>query len=682
MKKSVLILLTFALVFFIVPMVSAEILVGQPNALYNLGDDFNLNITLSPANNAKGFFTAKLICSSTTAGDIDVDSLLEDIENNETDSNETDVVESILEDTYGEVEIYRSPENILGGTQKVISISTSLDSFFIGDLKGDCLISASYNNEVADSQSFGITKNINVELTIDGYAYDPGSAFQISGRALKGNNLPLDGFATISVPGLGLNISTIVEAGDFGVSVNIPSNAISGEYSIFVTAYEKDELDETINEGKATESIRVEQIVSNLGIALNEQSIIPGTDIIYTILLFDQAGNEVTDDVKVVVYDTDEEVYSEGLVKAGSAVTIPTQTNYIPGYWTIEAFYKELSARKAPYLEVLEKISSVMTNSTLTLTNIGNVIYDKEVEISIGEEKRVERVFLEIGESKSFELEAPAGEYEISVSDGTNSENLGVSALTGKAVSVNESGGGIFSGLLFWLWLIIILIVIGILVYFYRRKRKKMAGESPKIIGEPIASKEAPVTSGKREEAVVVALNIKNPQTVEESSGAGSPLEAINSTLLKAKESNTKIYIDGEYRIILLTPSLTKSEDNTVEAVKIAQMIEKSLNSYNETASNKIEFGVGVNVGSMIVESKEGKFKFTSVGNTITLAKRIASQSKSEILISDPLHGRVAGKVKSVKTSDSDYRKVTRVVDRGRHSAFISKFKSRLKEKK
>jgi len=690
MKKGVFIILSSILLLSVLPSVSAEILIGQTDVLYNWGDDFNLDITLSPANNAKGFFTADLACSSSivTAGDIDVDALLEELENSETEENvteenTTEEEETILETiTSGEIEIYKSPENILGGEQKIISISTSLDSFFIGDLKGDCLIRASYAGEVAESQIFKISQDIDVDLEVEGFAFDPGNIFTISGSAIKGNGKPLEGFVTISLPGLGINISGTVIAGQFGSNISIPSNSASGEYNILVNAYEKDELGEIINQGSAGESIRIEQIITDLGIALNSQTVVPGTELIYTILLFDQAGNEIIEDVKVIIYDSEENVFSEGLVDSGSANSILIESNYLPGYWKIESSIENLNDRKAVYIEELETVSFVMLNDTLTITNTGNVPYDKPIEITIGNETKVENVYLDIGESVIFELTAPDGEYEISVSDGEASQTLGIAALTGRAISIREpSQAGIFSGSLLWIWIILILIAAGVVVYLLRkRKKKSFLGTTPKIMGEAIKESEAQagISSGQKEETSIVALKIKSP--LDSQKGSGSQTESINKALMKAKELKAKIYIDGDYRVIVLSQILTKQKENNVTAIKIAQQLEKDLNEHNTKYNKKIAFGIGVNVGDMIVESNEGKFRFTSLRNTIGLAKRIAGSANSEVLMSDAIHKKSIGKIKSEKSREGDYWKIRRIVDRGRHSGFIENFKRRQKE--
>src|SRR3989338_1424770 len=104
MKKGVLITLAFALVLFVVPLVSAEILMGQINTLYSKGDDFKLDITLSPSVDTRGFLEADLTCYS-VASDVDVDALIASRSANESDANNTDSNNSVSDSVVQNSEI-------------------------------------------------------------------------------------------------------------------------------------------------------------------------------------------------------------------------------------------------------------------------------------------------------------------------------------------------------------------------------------------------------------------------------------------------------------------------------------------------------------------------------------------------------------------------------------------------
>ena len=97
---------------------------------------------------------------------------------------------------------------------------------------------------------------------------------------------------------------------------------------------------------------------------------------------------------------------------------------------------------------------------------------------------------------------------------------------------------------------------------------------------------------------------------------------------------------------------MTKTKENDYKAISLAQTLERTLEQYNKHSQQKINFGIGVHNGELIVESKDGKFKFTSLGTAITLPKRISSHANSEVLLSEVVHRKTSAKVKAEKDHD------------------------------
>jgi len=150
---------------------------------------------------------------------------------------------------------------------------------------------------------------------------------------------------------------------------------------------------------------------------------------------------------------------------------------------------------------------------------------------------------------------------------------------------------------------------------------------------------------------------------------------------MQAKRVGAKIYVDGDYRVIVFSPILTKSMDNNIKAIKIARDISNILAEHNRKYADKIDFGIGISSGEMIVESREGKFRFTSTGNTIGMAKKISGSSKGELLISEKIRRKALGKIKTTKIPTMDYYRVRDIVDRDEHKEFVSRFKKSLDKK-
>jgi len=184
------------------------------------------------------------------------------------------------------------------------------------------------------------------------------------------------------------------------------------------------------------------------------------------------------------------------------------------------------------------------------------------------------------------------------------------------------------------------------------------------------------VDKGEKQESSILSVKIKNSEELKNNTEA---LKAIDSALWKAKESGAKIYSEGDYRIIVLAPVLTKEKVNTIKALITTQTIERMLNAYNKRHDPKIQFGIGAHIGNLIVENKDKKFRFISVNNTISATKRISQHSDNDVLLSESMHRQTIGKVKTQKSPHQNYWKLLKVVDRSQHAAYINKFSEQQK---
>ena len=392
-----------------------------------------------------------------------------------------------------------------------------------------------------------------------------------------------------------------------------------------------------------------------------------------------------------------ERLYFGKLAKSGEQISLLIDSNFTPGYWEIKAQAEDIEKSRIFYVEELQKISSTLNEGILTIINVGNVPYKKQIEISIGGKSEIRKLDLDIGESKQFKLGAPDGEYDINVNDGETTHSLGSTFLTGKVVSIGEGGGLSFGNLNVWLWTLVIVILLVIVVILIRKiVKRRYIGKIPKNV-TPVIGKVGQLSPmyqtkdnslpaignvmerGEKQDASIVALKIKNLPELQKMSGDNS-LAAVDKALLKAKAVKTKIYVDKDYRLILFIPTITKDKDNDTTAIDVAKDIETILNEYNKTSANKIEFGIGVHYGQMGIESQNGNVKFVSLDNTIAIAKRVADGSNNNILLSEQIHRRTFGKIKVEKVEGTNFWQLNRLMNRANYEDFINRFLNRQKK--
>ncbi len=647
----------FIICLLAISIASAEIFIGQPSSsVYNIGDNLGINASLSSGVKKTDYLSASLVCS----GKI--------------------------------VEIYRSAFSVQAGEQKNVDIEVGIEPGIIGDLRGECVIEVLYGNEKAVSRQFGITSGVDVDFDVEGVAFNPKENVIISGTAIKQNRQPLNGFIIIDIEGINLTASQKVEGGRFNATFVIPDNAPSGSYVIKAIVYEKDG-DLVTNQGESSNMIKINRILQDLRLTFGNLSIIPGNEFFYSVYLYDQSKSPVEEDVEIIILKPDKTVFRKNLIKSGINNNILIGYNYTPGYWNIDAKLGELKESKLFLVEELEKANFRLENNTLVVTNIGNVPYKKPIEVSIGGVTDVKEVELDMGESKQLKLGAPDGDYDIAVSDGENKYDLGRTFLTGRVIGIDNISDVLLGDMMIWVWiLLIIILIIAILILVRRIRKRKFIGKTPQIIS-PVrkinddfsdkmqtssAIGGAVMEKGKREEASVIALKIKNLKDLQKTVGV-NPLESLEKALLRVKAAGAKIYVDEDYRIIIFAPSITKEKENEIRAISAASDIRTILQNSNKVTSNKIDYGIGINSGEMAVESRAGKFKFVSLGNTIAIAKRVAEHSKEELLLSEPIHRKTFGKVRVEKVQGANFWKVKQIMDRSNYEEFINRFLNRQK---
>ncbi len=675
MKKSFVSVVFAILAVVLLNFVSAELLIGQIDSFYHLGDEMNVSVTVSPLTDKNDFLSVKMICISL-------------IVSNSTNTNQTTGYNA------SEIDIFRIPMNAKAGESKNAEFSVKLDKFLIGELRGLCSLRANYGAEEANSAEFEISNLLDVSSDISGVAFNPRESFSIKGSAYRQKGGSVNGFVEAKVLERELVLNGIVEDGIYEVNFTIPSDMKSGKYNVKMWVYEKDNNGEVINEGFSEESFSVKQLVKKLELKIDSQSVIPGNEFKFTPSLRDQVGDEILGDIIIDVYMPDNSVFLEKLFKAGQEQSIKTEYNYTPGYWSIEAKAGNISTNKLFLVEDLMVASFTLENNTLVIKNIGNVRYTKPVEITIGGVSEIKELDLGLSEEKRFRLSAPDGDYNVEINDGTTAESLGTAFLTGNAIRIGDAtiGEALKDKMYLIIWFIVFVILGIVALIIYRKIIKKKLLNAPHKLITPVnvsavksnkdeISTGHGIDSGKREEGSIITLKIRNLRNIE-SMSRDPRLTIIDHTLLRAKEAGVKIYVSGDNRIIIFSPILTKQADNSTLAIKTAKYMANMLNNYNSKSDKKIDFGIGVNTGEIIVEKKEGKFSFTAVGNTIQLSKRAAESSKGDVLISKATRDKVAGKVKTQKEPEGDFFIVLKTGDDTRRNEFIDRMQKRKEERK
>ncbi len=671
---------------FAIGFVSAGIFIEPLNEVYNYGDQLTVKTNLIPSAAIAEHYTVDLKCGTNLT-----------------------------------INIFNQFFNLQTGAEQIVQVTTQLTNSLLNNITSACYLSANFGGDVVDSNEFVISRNIFVELDLEFDELAPGKRIYLEGTATKESGVLLNGFVELSVPSLNLYKSGTVSNGVVNISTLIPENAKSGKHNVSVAVHDTSASGSVMSRGIFSDEIKISQVLKDVEIRAVDEDIEPGKeDFIFQIVARDQAGDPIQREINILVSDPKGLPFIKKIVKSNENQKMTFSLNNTPGYWSIEISLGDIIKRKLFYVAEVQKIQTSLINDDLIVTNIGNSPFEGPLEITIGSFVEVKQISLGVGESKKFNLEAPEGNYSISVANSGESQVLGSTFLTGNAIKVSDFKDDILDTVknpIIWWLVAIVFVLIFILVQVKLRLQRRppvsplMASKNMDLpvkkinlpetksamnVSEPIqksvqripsvsnsiqhsmsptANKIFPDTqTGTRERATIIALRA--------TSGGNSAYvdQTINSALSLAQETGAKIYMDNNFKVILFSPRLTQNSDNSVLAVQTAKRMESMLAEHNSLYPEKINFGIGVHEGDIISEIEKGVFHFTSVGNVVSAAKRVAQSATMKLLLTDNVRTKIANTIKTERSPSSpDLWEITRIIDRTKNAGFIRNFSERNK---
>jgi len=658
-KREDLLIAVLSISLLCLNVVSAEAwFVSEPRGVYSFGDNLELTVKLSETGQQLG---AQLNCR-----------------------NESEII------------FFQYIDN-----RTTVEIVYPLTKTFLGDFKGECQVDLKYGPDKVTSQYFLISDVIFLNSELKDQYFEPGKDIEIKGSAEKANGQLLEGFYEISLPEINFSRTGNVEKGIFNANVTLPENMKAGSYLLNIDAYQKIE-EEILNKGEEKLNIKVKQLPSEVDIALDNQNVKPGNNLSFKIMLYDQSGEKIEGEASYLIENSEGKSILKSLSKIDLQELFLPEKNLTMGYYKIKAYSAGLSAERQFYVEENEEAEFKIVNNTLVIKNIGNVPYNKAVQVSIGGTVEIINNELQPGEEKEYQLIAPRGTYSIKVTDGTSSlESESAGLITGRAIAIRAVKPGFFARSKIFAWIFLILVLGIFILATSKRTIKGKFVLNDKLFGKKMEKEEKKekvikageltmtprrdariaehslVLNGHKQDSAIVCLKIKNKLD-------GMAKLNIDNILSLVYDKKATIYRSGDYIIPIFSPSMTSTFKNHVPAVKAAMEIQKKIEEHNQKYKDKIEYGLSVHNGNLVSRIHDDKLMFTSVENTIAIAKRLADLSDGEILLSKAIHEKTIAEVKTEQSKKNGIEvfKVKSVVDRDKNKFFVQEFLKRQEEGK
>lgn len=666
---------------FVLPVFSAEIIITeQPSSIYNYGDAVEIPLIVKSNTQIAGTFNTDLICNGIATN------------------------------------FYKNGLFLNAGEEKNIDAVVILDDAAIsGNGSAFCVVRAYFVSDSVLTSEFKVSDAINIELLTNKSDFNPQENIVVDGKATRENGVPANGFIEmIFVPenaSENITYQNTINNGFFSVSFSLPKETKAGNYVLKLNAYEEDTLGALTNYGSFDANIRVNQVPTSLEILFDDdENFVPGNPVKLKAVLRDQTGEKINSNAVISLSDAYGELREQSEKPADEFWEIPTVYNEEAGTWTAVAVSEGLMRNENFEIETHEFAEMNIINNTLIITNRGNVLYDNSLLIKIGPETVELKVNLEVDETKRFSLRAPDGEYYIEVIHEGETQTSDSAFLTGKAISVKEAATVFALARYPFAWIFVIL-VLGFVFAMVLRKgyQKSFIGyiTSPRTSsassnmlniekelpfirkkGITLQSKTKAELSlslkGERQGASLVMLRLKNSADIVNSEGTEQILQELINT---AEENKAIVHLSENTlsnMLFILAPVMTKSFKNEKNAIDLANKIRDILDKYNKLAKQKIEFGISINYGDVVVKKDGSVLKFMSLGNIINILKKIAALANSEVLLAEDIKNRMIKDMSFEKLTRSGMDVYTPREPRfkGDASKFIADFKRKMEKEK
>jgi len=661
MKK---VLICLFLIFFLTSLASAEIIINQkPNPAYSLGDTITLPVTIKSVTDITGSFGMDLLCNGHT------------------------------------INFYKNGISLKSGEEKEMSASLVLTKEIIGESKGNCKIKAMLGTDYILTDDFSVSDLIFLEVTNteEIEVLEPGQTFLLKGSAVKDSQEDVNGFIEITL-GLGneSESTTYLETignGFFETNIVLPQEMKAGNYLVTIKAYEKDTQDTITNQGLTNLNIYIRQIPTNLEIIFENQEVEPGTSLNVKTILHDQTGEPIESLSSLIIKNNKDKIISQEEIATDEFFELPIKNNELPAEWKVIATSNEITSESNFKITEKKSVEVEIINKTLIITNTGNVPYQDNLLVKVGEEPLNINVSLELGEIQKYVLSAPDGHYQVEIMDKTEEVFL-----TGKTIDVRKAAegvGGFVKYPFVWIFMIAILGFVAFTIFkkgykrsffgrIIKRRPKHPGTQEEKITAVPLNTKSKIKTKskaelslsikGEKQNASIVALRIKNLQEIEsKKTNAG---ETIQQIVTLAEENKAAVYENQGLLFFILAPIKTRTFGNEKNALHIAQSAKQILEEHNKKFNQKIDYGLSINYGTIIAKKESPSLlKFMSMGTLITGAKKMTTISNKEILLGETIkeklgrdittekqkrHGTEIFVVKEIKAKSEEHQRFIR----------------------
>ncbi|MFH1971938.1 MAG: hypothetical protein ABIJ18_00500 [archaeon] len=410
----------------------------------------------------------------------------------------------------GSAEIYFEREGVeylidlvpvYGGTLSYVYDSSNS---YPADYAINIIVRDSYGNEQRfdNVETVQIIDEISVFLDTEEDSVLPGGLLEVFGTVMDIEQNPVEQ-ATVELSFDDSELlSTSLIGGAFSTTLQISSTLTSGEHTLEVFVE-----DLNGNKGRATAVVEIIPVVTSLKNNFGNASFNPSDSLELEVLMYDQAGDLMTGNIVVEIYDSTEIMISQKEVSSSERLLFEIPEFANPGSWKIVSYNGDVRDEDEINVNTIQDLVMWVENEVLYIKNIGNVRYKDDLNLAIsgaGYDYNIKKTkSIAPNETIMIDLanELPSGSYSIELPTGNALLN----------VDDVEILNGTSRYKMTWMYIILALIFVGGLSYMVygrvkagkkpteERRFGKRPAEAPMIIKKKKLQQKPSLTFGKEE---------------------------------------------------------------------------------------------------------------------------------------------------------------------------------------
>lgn len=282
-------------------------------------------------------------------------------------------------------------------------------------ITGDLLTNDNLIVEEKDSDSFSVTRQLNVLPVNSRIAALPGETIHLVGvvNEANGNNI-LKAPTKIAFD----NNSYAIEAvyGKFNLTIELAKNIKSGGHTIDIAS-----SDSKTNFGSSSIELEITAIPSRLKLDLGSNQLPPGSKVDIASSLYDQADDPINASLELELTSPGKSRVFRKIVQSDEKLSYEFSQYAEPGLYALESTYKNLFAQSSINITTTREVKVKYENETVFVENTGNVPFEDELTFILESEQKKYPILkkIRVDPSKILDIdlskEVPLGNYNILV---------------------------------------------------------------------------------------------------------------------------------------------------------------------------------------------------------------------------------------------------------------------------